>query len=61
MYSKIQPDNDPVVSKHGAEWILYKIELAGYLFTPYFKIIRLSNVKKDTTFSFFKDRSRQLF
>jgi len=61
MCSKIQPDDDPLGSKHGAEWILYEVELAGYLFTLYFKSIRLSSVKKDTTFPFFKDRGRQLF
>jgi hypothetical protein len=30
MCSKIQPDDVPVGSKHGAECVLYKAELAGY-------------------------------
>ena len=46
MFSKIQPDDKPVGSKHGAEWMLYKVDLAGYLFTLYFNSVRLSSVKK---------------
>jgi len=33
--SKRQPVDDPIVSKHVAVWIHYKIVFDGYLFTPY--------------------------
>ena len=34
--SKTQPDDEPVVSKHVAVGILYKVVFRGYLFIPYF-------------------------
>jgi hypothetical protein len=34
--SKIQPDDDPVRSKHVAVGIFYKVVFNSYLFVPYF-------------------------
>jgi hypothetical protein len=34
--SKIQPDDDPMGSKHVAVWISHKVVFDGYLLIPYF-------------------------
>jgi hypothetical protein len=38
VYSKGQPDDDPVRSKHVSVGIFYKVVLDGYLFIPYFVV-----------------------
>ena len=42
--SKIQPDDDPIGSKHVAVWILYNAVFGGYLFNPYFIIVSALSV-----------------
>ena len=37
--SKSQPDDDFIVSKHVAVWVLYKVVLDGYLCIAYFSNI----------------------
>jgi len=36
--SESHPDDDPIVSKHVAVWMFYKVVLDGYFFTPLFTV-----------------------